>query len=181
MSPRSKQHDQLQTMLARFPRHGDLPIAGKVALLGELGRGSMGIVLAGWHIQLDIPVAVKILLQHADERLLSRFRREAQISAKLDDPNLLRVLDFGHEGEVPYIVMEWIPGKGLDRVVAAVDRLMEAEVITVLRDVGQALLSLHRQGVVHRDIKTGPTCFLRGARRPDQACRSWDRQRDRFL
>jgi serine/threonine protein kinase len=114
----------------------------------------MGVVYAGWHVELDIPVAVKFLTAClAESESLGRFRREARLCAELDDPNLLRVLDFGIEQDVPYLVMEWVPGQGLDRVVAAAGPLTEEEVVTVLRDVGQALMTLHRRGVVHRDIK----------------------------
>ncbi len=145
---------QTSVFLQRFPQHGGRPRVGKIVLLEEIGRGGMGIVYAGWHVELDIPVAVKFLLGcQGDETRSARFRREARLCAELDDPNLLRVLDLGIEQDVPYLVMEWVPGKGLDRVVAAAGPLTEEEVVTVLRDVGQALLALHRRGVVHRDIK----------------------------
>jgi len=153
--------------LQRFVRDdGGLPRVGKIALLQEIGRGGMGVVYAGWHVDLDIPVAVKFLLDagqvydtspegqsNLSPERLARFRREARLCAELDDPNLIRVLDFGIEEEVPYLVMEWVPGKGLDRVVAAAGPLTEEEVVTVLRDVAQALMTLHGRGVVHRDIK----------------------------
>ncbi len=141
-------------LLLRFTRHGGHPRVGKIALLQEIGRGGMGTVYAGWHMELDIPVAVKFLFAcQAEGERIARFRREARLCAEFDDPNLLRVLDFGTEEDVPYLVMEWVPGKGLDRIVAAVGPLTEEEVVTVLRDVGQALMTLHRRGIVHRDIK----------------------------
>ncbi len=145
---------QTSDFLQRFALHGGHPRVGKIALLEEIGRGGMGTVYAGWHVELDIPVAVKFLTGcQGDEQRIGRFRREARLCAELDDPNLLRVLDFGIEQDVPYLVMEWVPGKGLDRVVASAGPLTEEEVVTVLRDVGQALLTMHRRGIVHRDIK----------------------------
>jgi serine/threonine protein kinase len=145
---------QISAFLQRFSRFGQHPRVGDVALLEEIGRGGMGTVYAGWHVALEIPVAVKFLFAvQAEAEQVARFRREARLCAELDDPNLLRVLDFGIEEGVPYLVMEWVPGKGLDRVVAIAGPLTEEEVVTVMRDVGQALMTLHRRGIVHRDIK----------------------------
>ncbi|GEM_PF-3383843 len=145
----------LEDMIQALPRKGGRPEAGRVILIEEIGRGNMGAVYSGWHEGLDIPVAVKFLLESGavGDDLLERFRREAQLCARLDEPSLLRVLDFDTAGEVPFFVMEWIPGKGLDAVIESAGPLAEAEATTVLRDVGQALLGLHRAGIVHRDIK----------------------------
>src|SRR5689334_24423842 len=81
--------------LRRLPTHDGDPLLGKVRLLREIGRGGMGIVYAGWHTVLDIPVAVKLLRKSlaADEDALARFRREARICAAVDEPSLLRVFD----------------------------------------------------------------------------------------
>ena len=64
--------------IQRLPTRDGDPLLGKVRLLREVGRGGMGVVFAGWHIGMDVPVAVKLLLQvHANsEAILARFRRE---------------------------------------------------------------------------------------------------------
>ncbi len=142
-------------LLLRLPKRFGRPALGKVVLLCEIGRGAMGAVYAGWHMEHNAPCAVKILLepQTATAEKLGRFQREARICAELDDPSLVRVSEFGKEGGWPYLVMEYVAGRGLDRVTQAAGPLSEAEALTVLRDVGQALLVLHRRNVIHRDIK----------------------------
>jgi nicotinamidase-related amidase/predicted Ser/Thr protein kinase len=140
--------------LRRLPSRDGAPLLGKVRVLREIGRGGVGVVYAGWHTVLDIPVAVK-LLRRADaggDEMLARFRREAHICAAMDEPCLVRVFDFDSSDEGPYIVMEHVAGRNLDAVVA-VAPLDETEVLSLLRDLALVLLSLHRAGVVHRDIK----------------------------
>jgi nicotinamidase-related amidase len=144
-----------EDLLLRLPRRYGRPALGKVVLLCEIGRGAMGAVYAGWHQEQNSPCAVKVLLepQTATPEKVGRFQREARICAELDDPSLVRVSEFGREGGWPYLVMEYVAGKGLDRVTQDAGPLTEVEALTVLRDVGQALLVLHRRGVIHRDIK----------------------------
>ncbi|MGC4119959.1 MAG: isochorismatase family protein [Myxococcales bacterium] len=145
----------LSDILQQLPRASGRPLLDRVLILDEVGRGAMGVVHAGWHQTLEIPVAVKFLANQLANRsdLLARFRREARICAELDEPNLLRVLDLGDARGVPYLVMEWIPGRSLEAIVQGAGPLSEHEVATVLRDVGLALLALHRRGVIHRDVK----------------------------
>src|SRR5262245_475377 len=140
--------------LHRLPTLDGDPLLGKVRLLREIGRGGMGVVYAGWHTVLDVPVAVKLLRKAhgASEDILARFRREARLCAALDEPGLLRVFDFDATDEGPYLVMEYVAGRSLEEVVAT-GTLSEAEVLSLLRDLALALLALHRAGVVHRDIK----------------------------
>jgi serine/threonine protein kinase/nicotinamidase-related amidase len=140
-----------------LPLRGGHPVLGNVILLHRIGGGGMGQVYAGWHDGLEMPVAVKFMKSppEKEEEFLSRFKREARLCAELDEPNLLRVHDFGSASGVHYFVMEWVPGRSLDDVISRAGPLTEPEAVTVLRDVGQALLRLHRQGVVHRDIKPG--------------------------
>jgi serine/threonine protein kinase len=142
-------------LLLRLPRRFGRPSIGRVLLLCEIGRGAMGAVYAGWHQDTRSPCAVKVLLdpQTANAEQLGRFQREARICAELDDPTLVRVSEFGRESGWPYLVMEYVAGRGLDWVIKTMGPLTEVETFTVLRDVGQALLVLHRRGVIHRDIK----------------------------
>ena len=141
--------------IQRLPTRDGDPLLGKVRLLREVGRGGMGVVFAGWHTVLDIPVAVKLLLQaHANsEAILARFRREARICAAMDEPSLVRVTDFDTSEAGPYLVMEYVAGRSLEDVVALAGPLSEQEVLSLLRDLAVVLMSLHREGVTHRDIK----------------------------
>ena len=105
--------------LRRLPTRDGDPLLGKVRLLREVGRGGMGVVFAGWHAVLDVPVAVKLLLraQSSSETVLARFRREAHICAAIDEPSLVRVFDFDSCEEGPYLVMEYVAGRSLEEVV----------------------------------------------------------------
>lgn len=143
--------------LTALPQRDGHACAGHVRLFQEVGRGAMGVVFSGWHETLRIPVAVKLLARTAaaGSEALARFQREARLSAELDEPNLIRVFDCGTAGPYPFLVMEWVAGASLASVVRQAGPLCEHEVVTVLRDVGEALMALHRHGVVHRDIKPG--------------------------
>src|SRR5262245_15606649 len=142
-------------MIRRLPRRAGRPTVGQVVLLRETGRGAMGVVFAGWHLVQNGPCAVKLLLhpETASPERLARFQREARICTDLDDPALVRVFESGVQAGLPYFVMEWVPGRGLDHVVGTAGPLSRFEVLTVVRDVGQALMVLHRKRIIHRDIK----------------------------
>lgn len=139
----------------RLPVLDGSPMLGKVRLIRELGRGGMGVVYAGWNTILDIPVAVKLLLHGAStgSQATSRFLQEARICAAIDEPGLVRVFDFDEINDAAYLVMEYVPGRNLDEIVAETGPMSEAEVLSLLRDLAVTMIALHRNNVVHRDIK----------------------------
>lgn len=122
----------------------------------QLGRGGMGEVWLARHRRLaGKQVAIKIL--HVDRQLpqeaLARFRREAEIAARLEHPNIVQVLDFNTlpTGQ-PYLVMEFLKGQSLSA--RARGKTFDlAQVAGIMRQVGAALQAAHRAGVVHRDLK----------------------------
>jgi protein kinase-like protein len=91
---------------------------GMFRIVGELGRGGMGIVYEAIHVPLDKRVALKILPVHGprDARQLERFLREAKTAAGLHHTNIVPVFDIGQVQGVPYYAMQFIEGRGLDRV-----------------------------------------------------------------
>ncbi|MDP1824062.1 MAG: serine/threonine-protein kinase [Archangium sp.] len=122
----------------------------------QLGRGGMGEVWLARHRRLaGKQVAIKIL--HVDRQLpqeaLARFKREAEIAARLEHPNIVQVLDFNPRptGQ-PYLVMEFLKGQSLSAR-ARGKTLDLPQVAGIMRQVGAALQAAHRAGVVHRDLK----------------------------
>jgi serine/threonine protein kinase len=132
-------------------------VIGPAVLERFLGEGMVGTVWLARHRSLDIPVAVKVLredrLRH-DGRYRERFKREARLAAALDHPGIVRVLDFGDEEGMPYMVMEYVDGASLDRHLRKrKEPFTDHTVLRILLSVAQALASAHAQGIVHRDLK----------------------------
>ncbi len=130
-------------------------IVGKYELDVLLGEGGMGTVWRARHVALDSNVALKLIrsdvaLEDGADRLL----REAQAAAKLVDPAIVRVFDFGRsEHGDPFIVMELLSGEDLSSAIASRGRLSAKRAVRVLLPVVRALALAHAQGVVHRDLK----------------------------
>ncbi len=118
----------------------------------EIGRGGMAVVYAGWHEQLERPVALKVLAEHlaGDPEFRARFLREARIASKLHHPNLVQTYDITEFDGRPCIVMELLAGGTLER-----DALTREEAA----EVAAGLAHAHGRGVVHRDLK--PANLLR--------------------
>ena len=132
---------------------------GNYRVLAALGQGGMAKVYKGYQPLLDRYVAIKVLAAHltGDEEFRARFQREAAAIAKLRHPNIVQVHDFGVEGQVYYMVMEYIAGDSLKtRMRAARDageRLPPEEIIELLRGLASALDYAHERSIIHRDMK----------------------------
>jgi tRNA A-37 threonylcarbamoyl transferase component Bud32 len=124
-----------------------------------LGQGGMGAVYRAWDMRLNIPVAVKEMVPQPGldpqtlAQLRQQFYQEAQVLARLDHPNLVRVTDFFEEWGNAYLVMNFVEGQSLADRIAAQGPLPEAQVLDWARQLLDALAYCHAQGVVHRDIK----------------------------
>ncbi len=121
-----------------------------------LGRGGMGAVYRARDMRLDRLVAVKVvrpeLLEDQDAR--RRFRREAQIVARLQHPGIVSIFDFGTlAGGGAYLVMELVRGEDLRRVLHREGRLEPARAVKILAAVCAAIEAAHQEGVLHRDLK----------------------------
>lgn len=137
-----------------------ITILQRYKVLKRLGEGAMGEVWFGNHVDLDMPVAIKILKQPEDEDLLERFRREARMMAKVQHPNVVRVLDFGLiDGKLPCIVMEYIKGKDLDEIVSN-GVLPWHGVLELMVQFLRGISAIHEQGIIHRDIKPANAMLL---------------------
>jgi eukaryotic-like serine/threonine-protein kinase len=132
---------------------------GRYDLTSVLGKGAMGIVYEGLDPKLHRKVAIKTILKgHMDDddaakEYSMRFMREAQAVARLNHAHIVQVYDFGEEGEVAYIVMEFIKGKELKNFFDANERFELKEAVRIMCELLDALEFAHEGGIVHRDIK----------------------------
>jgi serine/threonine-protein kinase len=131
---------------------------GRYQIERVLGKGAMGVVYEALDPKLHRKVAIKtILISHLDEETAKdfsmRFVREAHAVARLNHPNIVQVYDFGEEGEVAYLVMEFIRGNELKSVLASRSILDRNESVRIMCELLDALDFAHEQGVIHRDIK----------------------------
>ena len=137
-------------------RPGSRMIGEKYRLDRMLGRGGMGAVYAGTHLDLDRPVAIKLLLSDftADADAMERFRREARAAAKLNHSNVADTYDYGllPDGGA-YIVMELVEGQTLREYMDAAGAMPLAETVLIGRQVAAGIEVAHRSGIVHRDLK----------------------------
>lgn len=130
-------------------------LSNRYELLERVGGGGMAFVYRARDLRLNRIVAVKILSPHftSDEDFVRKFRREAQAAASLSSPNIVGVFDVGQDGDIHYIVMEFLHGKTLKQVVNEKGPLAVAEALQIGRQIAEALQVAHKHGVVHRDIK----------------------------
>lgn len=120
-----------------------------------LGEGGMARVYLGIDTLLRRRVAVKVLREQyaADEEFVQRFYQEAESAAKLSHPNIVNTYDVGREGNVYYIVMEWVDGPSLAELLATDGHLPEPVAIDYAVQICTGLAYAHRQGLLHRDVK----------------------------
>ena len=129
---------------------------GRYKVLGTLGSGAMGTVYLAEDPLLKRTLAIKVVREGTgDAEVLQRFKREAEVSARLNHPHAITVFDVGEEPDLgPYLVMEFVEGERLsDRIRRA--PLPPAEAVGFLLQAGEALAALHALGFIHRDIKPG--------------------------
>ena len=134
-----------------------LALSDRYEIIRQIGKGGMATVYEAIQKNLNRKVALKVIhlnLIH-DEEFLSRFHREAQISASLDHPNIVTVYDEGQAGDVHYMAMQYLEGKDLHTIIREKGRLGEEETIRYVVPIAEALDYAHKKGVIHRDIKSG--------------------------
>jgi len=132
---------------------------GKYTLDQEIGRGGFGITFKATHNYLGQVVVIKTLHQHLQQhpdfaKFQQQFQDEARRLAACVHPNIVRVSDYFLEAGLPYMVMDYIPGQTLERaVVYPMTPLPEATAIHYICQVGAALEVVHKNGLLHRDVK----------------------------
>lgn len=126
---------------------------GPYAIVRELGRGAMGVVLEAEDTRSGRRVALKLLLEaDADPEALTRFGREAELLARVRHVNVVRIHELGRAAQGPFIALERVEGESLaDRLVRG--PLPPEEAVALVRALADALVAVHAGGILHRDIK----------------------------
>jgi serine/threonine protein kinase len=130
-------------------------IADKYLLEAPLGEGGMGVVYRARNTLLDRVVAIKVLRPEiaGDDETREAFLREARSASAVRHPNVVDVLDVGFDGDLLYIVQEFLAGETLAARLEARHRLSEAETLAVVGPIVAAVAHAHGRGVLHRDVK----------------------------
>jgi tRNA A-37 threonylcarbamoyl transferase component Bud32 len=128
---------------------------GAYSNLELIGRGGMAEVYKAEHPTLHRPVAIKLLSASLalESEFRKRFLREAELVSRLEHSNIVRVFDYGEEGGICYIVMEYLDGRDLGHYLQEIGRLPLAQTRMILTDIADALDYAHTAGLVHRDVK----------------------------
>jgi serine/threonine protein kinase len=146
-------------------------LVGKYKILGELGKGSMGVVYRAEDPEIGRIVAIKTLrsvylgADAAGQEALQRFRQEARSAGRLKHPNIVTIFETGRtDSGSPFIVMEYIEGDSLEARLAAGEPMDPLEAIHLLAQFGSAIDYAHGHGIVHRDIKPSNVIIAEGHR-----------------
>ncbi len=142
-----------------LPPAGPAPAAARLdvpgyEVLGELGRGGMGVVYKARQVGLKRVVALKMVLAggHAGAEELARFRHEAEAVARLRHPNIVQIYEVGEQGGLPYFSLEYCDGGSLAQQARPLAGPRAAELVQAL---ARAVHCAHQAGIVHRDLKPG--------------------------
>ena len=124
-------------------------------VLAFLGKGGMGAVFKAEHKLMGRPVAIKVIRETltCKPAMVERFRREVKAAARLAHPNIVAAHDAEQAGDTHFLVMEFVEGTDLARLVAERGRLPVAEACDYIRQAARGLQHAHERGMVHRDIK----------------------------
>src|SRR4051794_21208686 len=133
----------------------DLRDHPRYRVLGLLGVGGMGAVYKAEHLKMGRPVALKTISPALTDRpgAVERFDREVRAAAALSHPNIVAAYDADQAGRLHFLIMEYVEGESLDRVVATRGPLPVAEACDAVRQAALGLQHAHDRGMVHRDVK----------------------------
>jgi serine/threonine protein kinase len=143
------QAEQLKVGRAKFN-------LGPYQVIDSIGQGGMGQVFKAEHRLMGRIVAVKVLPRHrSTPEAIASFTREIRAQAQFDHQNLVRAYDAGHDGNVYFLVTEFVPGADLRKLVRARGKLSMQDAATIISQAACGLGHAHARGMVHRDMKPG--------------------------
>ncbi|PZU48277.1 MAG: Stk1 family PASTA domain-containing Ser/Thr kinase [Microbacterium sp.] len=130
-------------------------VDGRYRVRARIARGGMATVYVATDLRLERRVALKVMHSHLSDDTVfqGRFIQEARAAARLADPHVVNVFDQGQDGEMAYLVMEYLPGITLRDLLREQKRLSIPQTITIMDAVLSGLAAAHRAGIVHRDVK----------------------------
>nr|WP_274635802.1 Stk1 family PASTA domain-containing Ser/Thr kinase [Microbacterium bovistercoris] len=130
-------------------------VDGRYRVRARIARGGMATVYVATDLRLERRVALKVMHSHLSDDAVfqGRFIQEARAAARLADPHVVNVFDQGQEGEMAYMVMEYLPGITLRELLREQRRLTVPQTVTIMDAVLSGLAAAHRAGIVHRDVK----------------------------
>lgn len=129
---------------------------GPYWIVDSIGRGGMGQVFKGEHSVLGRVVAIKVLPQNkSTPEAIANFTREIRAQARLDHENLVRAFDAGEDGNVYYLVVEYVPGADLRKLIRDQGPLSMQQAASIIVQVAAGLQHAHEAGLIHRDVKPG--------------------------
>lgn len=130
-------------------------VDGRYRVRARIARGGMATVYVATDLRLERRIALKVMHSHLSDDTVfqDRFIQEARSAARLANPNVVNVFDQGQDGELAYLVMEYLPGITLRELMREQRRLSVAQTITIMDSVLTGLAAAHRAGIVHRDVK----------------------------
>ena len=132
-------------------------IIGRYEVIGELGKGAMGVVYRAKDPNIGRTVALKTMRLDVsgvgEEEMLKRFKHEAQLAGVMNHPNIVTIFDAGEDNGLFYIAMEFVEGKTIQALINEHRMLPMEQVIKITRDVCSGLDHAHAAGIIHRDVK----------------------------
>ena len=130
-------------------------VDGRYRVRARIARGGMATVYVATDLRLERRIALKVMHGHLsdDSVFQSRFIQEARAAARLADPHVVNVFDQGQDGDMAYLVMEYLPGITLRELMREQRRLTVTQTVTIMDAILSGLAAAHRAGIVHRDVK----------------------------
>jgi len=157
----------------KVPQHGyfallppamvDQTFENRYQNLTLIGEGGMGQVFQAFDTLLQKHVAIKVLTNTLSDGAKIRFQTEARVTARLNHPNIIGILNFGlTDDHAPYMVMEWVDGEDLSEFLRLHKSLELRDALQVFFQIGAALSHAHAKGVIHRDLKPANVLLVDG-------------------